>query len=184
MINDIKKVLVTASEIQVICKELGDKITRDYFDQDLVVIGLLKGCNPFMADLIREIRIPSLEVDYMSVSSYHGTMSSSGDVHIKMDLSDSIKDKHILIAEDIIDTGRTIQTVKQLLLHRGAKSVKVVTLLDKPEGREVDAVADYVGTTIPNEFVVGYGLDYDEKYRNLPYVGVLKPEVYKNRGDL
>lgn len=182
MNNDILKVLVSAQEIDSICKRLGEEITRDYAGKDLVVVGLLKGCQPFMSDLIRYINL-NLEVDYLKVSSYEGTRSS-GDVKIAMDLESSIKGKHILIAEDIVDTGITITTVKKLLLHRGAASVKIVTLLDKPEGRVIEFTPHYIGALVPKEFVVGYGLDYNEKYRNLPYVGVLKPHVYEKWGKL
>ena len=177
MKNDILKVLVTEDEIKQICKKLGKQITKDYQGKELVIVGLLKGCNPFMADLIREIDL-FLKVDYLSVSSYQGT-ESTGDVRIRMDLSEPISGKHVLIAEDIVDTGTTITTVKKLLLHRGALSVNIVTLLDKPEGRLMECTPEYIGTVVPNEFVVGYGLDFNEDYRNLPYVGVLKPNTYK-----
>lgn len=178
MNNDILKILVSEKEIDEICQRLGNQITKDYQCKDLVIVGLLKGCQPFMSDLIRYIDL-KLEVDYLAVSSYEGTTRSTGNVRITMDLRSGVKDKHVLIAEDIVDTGNTITTVKNMLLHRGAASVKVVTLLDKPAGRVVEFTPAYIGVTVPNEFVVGYGLDYDEKYRNLRYVGVLKPNVYK-----
>jgi hypoxanthine phosphoribosyltransferase len=177
MNNDILKVLISEQEIKEICARLGAEITKDYQGKDLVVVGLLKGCNPFMADLIRHIEL-KLDVDYLAVSSYQGTQSS-GDIKIRLDLNESIKDRDVLIAEDIVDTGTTLTTVKKLLLHRGARSVKIVTLLDKPEGRIIECDPDYIGTKVPNEFVVGYGLDYNEKYRNLPYIGVLKPAAYQ-----
>lgn len=176
--NDILKVLVSEAEIGEICTRLGAQITKDYQGKDLVIIGLLKGCNPFMSDLIRKIDL-KLAVDYLAVSSYHGK-ESTGDVKIRLDLNESIKGRHILIAEDIVDTGATITTIKKLLLHRGAASVKIVTLLDKPEGRLMECHPEYIGTVVPNEFVVGYGLDFNEKYRNLPYVGVLKPSAYED----
>ena len=135
-----------------------------------------------MADLIRAIDL-KLEVDYLAVSSYQGK-ESTGDVKIRLDLTESVYGKHVLIAEDIVDTGTTIVTVKKLLKYRGAASVKIVTLLDKPEGRLMECHPDYIGTTVPNEFVVGYGLDFNEKYRNLPYVGVLKPQAYEKWGKL
>ncbi len=177
MKNDILEVLVDETKIKSVCQRLGKQIEKDYQNKDLVIIGLLKGCNPFMADLIREIDL-KLEVDYLAVSSYQGT-KSTGDVRIRLDLASSVVDKHILIAEDIVDTGATVTTIKKLLLHRGALSVKIVTLLDKPEGRLMECYPDYVGIEVPKVFVVGYGLDYNEKYRNLPYIGVLKPSVYE-----
>ncbi|NLK12226.1 MAG: hypoxanthine phosphoribosyltransferase [Candidatus Phytoplasma sp.] len=177
MHNDIQKVLVSEKEILEICQRLGDQISKDYQGKKPIFVGLLKGCVPFMSDLAKHISI-HLEMAYMSVSSYHGGITSSGDVNIKLDLDMSIKNRDVIIVEDIVDTGLTLTAIVDLLKHRNAKSVKVVTLLDKPEGRKVPFVADYVGTVIPKEFVVGYGLDYDELYRNLPYVGVLKPEIY------
>lgn len=174
---DIEKVLVTRDEINKIAKDLGKKLEEDYKDKFPLVIGLLKGCVPFMGELVTEMDI-HLEMGFMDVSSYHGGIESSGDVQILKDLGISVQDRHIIIAEDIVDTGRTIKTVMELLLFRGALSVEVVTMLDKPAGRIVDFHPKYVGITIPKEFVVGFGLDYEEKYRNLPYVGVLKPEVY------
>ncbi len=176
MNNDIKKILVSAEEIANKCKELGEKISNDYKDKNLVVIGLLKGCIPFMSDLVKNISIP-LRLDYMSVSSYHGT-TSTGNVRVNKDLDSSIIGCDVLIAEDIVDTGLTLVKVMEMLSVKGANSIKVVTLLDKPAGRLVDLIPDYVGFEIPKEFVVGYGLDYDEYYRNLPFIGVLKEEVY------
>lgn len=175
--NDVEKILVTEDAIYEKCKELGNKITNDYQDKDLLLIGLLKGCNPFMADLARNINLP-LEVAYMVVSSYHGGTESTLEVQIKYDLEIPIRGRNVLIVEDIVDTGNTITTVIDILKHRGANSVEVVTLLDKPEGRQKAFTPKYIGFTIPKEFVIGYGLDYQEKYRNLPYVGVLKPEIY------
>ncbi len=177
MHNDIQSILVSEQEIQDICKTMGRQITEDYRNQNPLLIGLLKGCVPFMADLSREIDL-KFELAYMSVSSYHGGIASSGDVKIKMDLDISVKDRDVLIVEDIVDTANTIVTILELLKHRGARSVKIATLLDKPAGRVREYQPDYVGRVIPKAFVVGYGLDYDEFYRNLPYVGILKPEVY------
>lgn len=176
--NDIKSVLVNEEQIKEICERLGNQITNDYKSKEKpILLGLLKGCVPFLSDLAKHIDLP-IEIDYMDVTSYHGGISSSGDVKIRKDMNTSVQDRDILIAEDIVDTGRTLDTIVKLLVHRGAKSVEVVTLLDKPAGRVIPFEPKYIGVTIPKEFVVGYGLDYDEKYRNLPYVGILKPEIY------
>jgi len=177
MHQDIKKILINQDEIEAKCKELGELVSRDYQGKDLVIIGLLKGCVPFISDLVKHISIP-LKLDYMSVSSYHGGTSSTGHVRVNKDLDASINGCHILIAEDIVDTGMTLKKVMEMLTVKGAKSIKIVTLLDKPEGRVVELIPDYTGFVIPKEFVVGYGLDYEEYYRNLPYIGVLKEEVY------
>ncbi len=175
--KDIKKVLVSEKEIQDICHKLGKEITKDYEDKKPLLIGLLKGCMPFMTELMKNLDL-YLEVELMGVQSYHGGTASSGDVKITRDLDIPVKGRDIIIAEDIVDTAKTISIITKLLKYRGAKSVEVVTLLDKPEGRMVEFQPKYVGVTIPKEFVVGFGLDYDEMYRNLPYVGVLKEEVY------
>ncbi len=177
MHNDIEKILVSEEQIDEIARRLGKQLTEDYKDKFPIVVGLLKGCVPFMGRLITEIDC-HIEIEFMDVSSYHGGIESSGDIQIKKDLSVPVQDRHVIIAEDIVDTGKTIRVVMDLLLYRGAKSVSVVTLLDKPAGRVVNLDPEYIGVTIPKEFVVGYGLDYEEKYRNLPYVGVLKKEVY------
>lgn len=177
MHQNIKKILVNQEAIADKCKELGNIISHDYKDKNLVVIGLLKGCVPFISDLVKHISIP-MRLDYMSVSSYHGGTASTGHVRVNKDLDASINGCDILIAEDIVDTGKTLKKVIEMLTVKGANSVKIVTLLDKPEGRLVKLVPDYVGFVIPKEFVVGYGLDYEEYYRNLPYIGVLKEEVY------
>ncbi len=176
MKNDMKKILADAEEIEKVVSKVANEITNDYKDKKPVLIGLLKGCVMFMSDLSKKLDF-QLELDYMDVSSYHGTQST-GVVSIDRDLKTDIKDRHIIIVEDIVDTGRTLTKIIQLMKERGVKSVKIATLLDKPEGRVVELKADYVGITIPNEFVVGYGLDYNEAYRNLPFVGVLKEEVY------
>lgn len=179
--NSVKKVLVSKKEIAEISERLGKQITEDYKDsENLILLGLLKGCMPFMADLMRHINLPVV-LEYMSVSSYKGGVSSTGDIKIMMDLNTPVKGKDILICEDIVDTGKTLDTVVKLLFHRGAKSVEVVTLLDKPEGRVIPFSPKYVGVEIPKYFVVGYGLDFDERYRNLPYVGVLKEHVYMDK---
>lgn len=177
MHHDIADILVSEKQIDQICETLGQQITKDYKDKQPLLVGLLKGCVPFLSDLSKKIELP-VEIAYMSVSSYHGGISSSGDVKIKMDLDFPLTGRNVLIVEDIVDTGKTLDTIVKLFKHRGASSVKVVTLLDKPEGRVVPFIPDYIGQTIPKAFVVGYGLDYNEFYRNLPYVGILKPEVY------
>lgn len=174
---DIADILVTEEQIHSICVRLGKELTNDYQGKNPLLVGLLKGCMPFMSDLSKHIQL-KVEMAYMSVSSYHGGIASSGDVKIKMDLDISIKGRDVIIVEDIVDTASTIVTIIELFKHRGASSVKTVTLLDKPEGRKRPYEPEYVGTVIPKAFVVGYGLDYEEYYRNLPYVGILKPEVY------
>ena len=178
--NDIEQVLISQDEIKLIAKRLGEEITRDYHDKYPIVLGLLKGCIPFMAELVKHLDF-HLEMDFMNVSSYHGGIESSGDVKIDMDLGTPVKNRHVLITEDIVDSGRTIQSVAELLKYRGAKSVKVVTLMDKPSGRVIEFNPEYIGKTIPKAFVVGYGLDYQEKYRNLPYVGTLKKSIYMTK---
>jgi len=178
MHKDISEILVSQQEIDDICTALGKQLTKDYEGKNPLLVGLLKGCVPFMSDLSKKIDL-KLEQAYMSVSSYHGGISSSGNVNIKMDLDISIQDRDVIIVEDIVDTANTIVTIINLFKHRGAKSVKVATLLDKPAGRTQAYEPEYVGKTIPKAFVVGYGLDFNEYYRNLPYVGILKPEVYE-----
>lgn len=177
MNENVKKVLVSQEQITERAKELAKQISEDYKDKYPIFIALLKGSVPFMAELMKYIDI-DMETEYMDVSSYDGTQST-GEVKIIKDLDRSIKNCDVIIVEDIVDTGRTLKTVKELLYAKGAKSVKIVTLLDKPERRVVDVVVDYVAFTIPNEFVIGFGLDFNQKYRNLPYVGVLKEECYK-----
>ena len=177
--QDIQKVLIEETQINERCKELATQIEADYQKrgQVPVIVGLLKGSVPFMAELIKRFTFPC-EIDFMSVSSYDGT-ESIGDVRIDKDMDLSCKGREVLIVEDIVDTGRTLREVKKLLKRKGAADVKVVSLLDKPERRVVEIEADYIGFRVPDEFVVGYGLDYNQKYRNLPYIGVLKPEVYR-----
>ena len=179
MRDDIQEVLVTEEEIQNKVKELGAELTEKYEGRFPLVIGILKGCLPFMGDLIQKIDT-HLEFDMMDVSSYGHEVVSSGEVKIVKDLNTSVKGRDVLIVEDIIDSGLTLSYIVNLLQYRKANSVKVVTLLDKPEGRSVDIVADKAGFIVPDKFVVGYGLDYIEKYRNLPYIGVLKPEIYQS----
>ena len=175
--QDIKKILISHDEIVAAARELGQKLTEDYQGKNPILVGILKGSVPFMAELIKHIDT-HIELDFMLVSSYHGGTSSSGVINIIKDIDQDIKDRDILFVEDIIDTGKTLKSLKELFEGRQPASVKIATLLDKPEGRLVEIEADYTCFTIPNEFVVGYGLDYDENYRNLPYIGVLKEEVY------
>ena len=175
--NDIKKILISHDEIVAAARELGQKLTEDYQGKNPILVGILKGSVPFMAELIKHIDT-HIELDFMLVSSYHGGTSSTGVINIIKDIDQDIKGRDILFVEDIIDTGKTLKSLKELFEGRQPASVKIATLLDKPEGRLVEIEADYTCFTIPNEFVVGYGLDYDENYRNLPYIGVLKEEVY------
>ena len=175
--QDIKKIMICHDEIVVAARELGQKLTVDYQGKNPILVGILKGSVPFMAELIKHIDT-HIELDFMLVSSYHGGTSSTGVINIIKDMDQDIKGRDILFVEDIIDTGKTLKSLKELFEGRQPASVKIATLLDKPEGRLVEIEADYTCFTIPNEFVVGYGLDYDENYRNLPYIGVLKEEVY------
>lgn len=176
--KDIERVLVTEEELAEAVKRLGEAITRDYQGKEILVVGILRGASLFMADVIRQIDC-YLEIDFMDVSSYGTATESSGEVKIIKDLDTSVEGKHVLIVEDIIDTGRTLQYLINLLKVRKAASIKICSLLDKPSRRIMtDVVVDYVGVKVPNEFVVGYGLDYEQKYRNLPYIGVLKESIY------
>ena len=177
--KDIERILISQEEIQVRCKELGKELTEIYQNTNPLVVGVLKGAVPFMADIVRSIDT-YLDLDFMDVSSYGNATVSSGEVKIVKDLDTNVEGRDLLIVEDIIDSGRTLAYLVDLFKYRKAKSVTIVTLLDKPEGRVVNIEADYVGFNVPNEFVVGYGLDFDEKYRNLPYIGVLKPTVYQS----
>lgn len=177
--QDIKKVLITEAEIVEQSKLLGQKLTKEYQDKNPLLIGILKGSIPFMAELIKHIDT-HIEMDFMVVSSYHGETQSSGTVKIIKDLDTNVAGRDIIIIEDIIDTGRTLKELKELLSLRQAASIRIVTLVDKPEGRVVEIEADDSCFTVPNEFLVGFGLDYNEHYRNLPYIGVLKEEVYSH----
>ncbi len=179
MDNDIEKILFTSEDIKTAVQKLGQKLTEDYQDKKPVVVGILRGAAPFMIDLIRAMDC-YIEIDFMAVSSYGDDTESSGTVKIIKDLDTDVTDRHVLIVEDIIDSGRTAQALRKLFAAKNAASVKICSLLDKPERREVDVQADYVGINTPNEFVVGYGLDFCQQYRNLPYIGVLKPEVYQS----
>ena len=176
--KNIEKVLLTEDQLEQRIRELGAEITRDYQGKELVLAAVLRGSYVFMADLTRAIDLP-LTVDFMAVSSYGAGTVSSGQVEIKKDLSDPIEGKDLLIVEDILDSGNTLYYLMDVLSARHPASIRICTLLDKPERRVKPIKADYSGFVIPDAFVVGYGLDYAEKYRNLPYVGVLKPEVYQ-----
>ena len=175
--NDISRICISEKELDEMVTKVANQINKDFEDKNPLFIGVLKGSVPFMTDLMKKITIPCT-MDYIKVSSYSGT-KSTGNIVIKGDFPNII-DRNVVIIEDILDTGRTLSKVLELMRTEGAASVSLCVLLDKPEGRVVPISADYVGGLVPNEFVVGYGLDYNEKYRNLPYVGVLKEEVYKN----
>lgn len=180
MLNDIEKVLYTKEQLDEIVKNLGAQISRDYEEKNLLLVAILKGSVVFMADLMRAITIPC-KIDFMCISSYGDKTDSSGVVKIVKDLDINLKGYDVLIVEDILDSGTTLNYVKSIMMGRNPDSFKICTLLDKPERRTVDLQADYYGLSIPDEFVVGYGLDYAQKYRNLPFIGVLKREVYENK---
>ena len=179
MERDIEQVLLSEEQIQSRIQELGEILTAEYADKNPIIVGVLKGVVIFYADMIRHIQVPC-QMDFMCVSSYQGT-NSTGRTMISKDLSSDICGRHVLILEDIFDTGNSLEFICNHLMNKNPASLKICTLLDKPERRKpgVKVQCDWVGFTIPNEFVVGYGLDYNEKYRNLPYVGILKPEVYE-----
>ena len=176
MTQDIERILLTRDEIEAKVSEVGRRITEDFRDKDPIFVGVLKGCFIFMADLMRHVDI-KCSMDFMAVSSYSGT-SSTGAVKINKDLSQDIEGRHVIIVEDILDSGVTLSYLKRYLMGRKPASINIVTLLDKPARRKADVFADYSCFEVPDAFVVGYGLDYNEHYRNLPYIGVLKPEVY------
>ncbi|CDM69640.1 hypoxanthine phosphoribosyltransferase [Clostridium bornimense] len=178
MNNDVKEILISEDSIKEKVKELGQRISKDYEGESVFLIGILKGSVPFMADLMREITIP-VTMDFMAVSSYGNGTSSTGVVRILKDLDFEIKDKNIIIVEDIIDSGITLSYLVDYLKNRGPKNIEIAALLTKPERNKVKVDAKYIGYEVPDKFVVGYGLDYAEKYRNLPYIGVLKEEIYK-----
>ncbi|MCM1115282.1 MAG: hypoxanthine phosphoribosyltransferase [Clostridium sp.] len=179
MHEDIKKILVTEEELNRLAHKLGEQITRDYAGKKLLAVAVLKGSIYFFTDLTRYIDLPC-QVDFIQASSYGSSTESSGNIKIIKDISQDLTGFDVLLVEDILDTGRTLKYIHDMLSKRNANSISVVTLLDKPSRRIADITADYVGVDVPNEFVVGYGLDYDQMYRNLPYIGVLKPEVYEN----
>ena len=176
MINDIERVLFSEEEIQAAVAKAGKIISAEYSDRDPIFVGVLKGCFIFMADLMRHVDI-HCSMDFMAVSSYSGT-SSTGAVKINKDLSQDIQDRHIILVEDILDSGVTLNYLKNYLLVRKPASIRIVTLLDKPARRKAKLFADYSCFEVPDAFVVGYGLDYNERYRNLPFIGILKPEIY------
>ncbi|MBP0969241.1 MAG: hypoxanthine phosphoribosyltransferase [Oscillospiraceae bacterium] len=178
MLEDISRILFTEDEIKFRVAELGRQISEDFKGEDIVVIGLLKGCFMFIADLMRAIDT-NVAVDFMVVSSYGSGVVSSGEIKVRKDYTIDIEGKNVLVIDDILDTGRTLAFVKDYLIVKSPKCIKLCTLLDKPERKLSKVTVDYVGFSVPDEFVVGYGLDYDEKYRNLPFIGVLKPEIYK-----
>lgn len=177
MDQDILKVLLSQEDIQRRVQELGDAIYDNFRDKDPMFVGVLNGCFIFMADLVRASQMKS-ELEFISVSSYQNGTRSTGVVQITRDLQRDITGRHIIVVEDILDSGNTLYFLKNYLLTKGAASITIVTLLDKPARREKPIVADYVGFEVPDEFVVGYGLDYAQQYRNMPYIGVLKPEIY------
>lgn len=177
MENDILKVLFTKEQLDRRVSEIAEQINRDYADKEILLVSVLRGSFIFMADLARKITRPC-QIDFMSVSSYGGGTTSSGQVQITRDLSQDISGMHVLVVEDILDSGNTLSYLLRLLEQRHPASIRLCTLLDKPERRVKEVAVHYSGFTIPDAFVVGYGLDYDQKYRNLPYIGILKPEVY------
>jgi len=179
LLNDIQEVLYSEEELQSKVAELGAQLSVEYADKNPLVICVLKGAFIFMSDLVQNITIP-LELDFMAVSSYGSSTKSSGVVKILKDLDVPVEGRHVIIVEDIIDSGLTLSYLIDVLERRNAQSIAVVALFDKPKRRTVDLEPDYKGFTIPDEFVVGYGLDYAEKYRNLPFVGILKPEIYSH----
>lgn len=177
MQNDIKEVLFTAEKLAQRVNELGRQITSDYEGKELLVVGVLKGANVFLGDLIRHIEIP-IEIDFIAAASYGNSTESSGVVRLLKDLDYPIENRHVLLIEDLIDTGLTLHYLAENLKARQPASFQICTLLDKPERRKVAMEVDYKGFDIPDEFIVGYGIDYNQKYRNLPYIATLKPEVY------
>ncbi len=177
MEKDIQYVLCSEAELEAICAKLGKQISEDYKGRNLIIISVLKGAFVFCADIFRKITIPC-EIDFMAISSY-GSGTTSGSIKLIKDLGVDICGLDVLIVEDILDSGRSLKYTIELLKTRNPNSITICTLLDKPERRQAEVYAKYIGKSIPDEFVVGYGLDYNEKYRNLPYIGVLKPEVYE-----
>ena len=179
MKDDVLEVLFSEAQLQERIAALAEAISRDYAGRELVIVSVLRGSVIFTADLVRCVTLP-LSMDFLAVSSYGSGTSSSGQVRILKDLSDNVEGKHIIIVEDILDTGNTLAYLSNMLAAREPASIKICTLLDKPSRRTADIAADYVGFEVPDAFVVGYGLDYDERYRNLPFIGILKPEVYSH----
>ena len=178
MLKDVERILITSEEIGARVRELGQQITNDYAGQDILMIGVLRGAVIFMSDLARAIKRP-IDIDFMAISSYGLSTNSSGVVRILKDLDEVVQGRHILIVEDIIDSGLTLNYLVENLKSRKPASVRICTLLSKPDRRKVDVQVDYNGFIIPDYFVVGYGLDHAGKYRNLPFIGILKPEIYE-----
>ena len=177
MYRAIERILLSEEQIRARIQELGQQLTADYREKNPIFVGILKGVVVFFADMIRAIPI-DCQIDFMAVSSYGGGTESSGKIQVKKDLSADIEGRHVVILEDILDTGLTLRHTVDYLMTKHPASLKICTLLDKPDRRKAEIQADYIGFTVPNLFVVGYGLDFDERYRNLPYIGVLKPEAY------
>lgn len=175
--DDIAETLFTEEDLEAIVARIGAQISKDYEGKNLLMVSVLKGSLMFMADLMRHITIPC-SIDFLSVSSYGSGTSTSGEVRILKDLDRSLEGKDLLVVEDILDSGVTLSFLLKNLSARNPSSIRLCTLLDKPERRRVEVKADYIGASVPDKFIVGYGLDYDEKYRNIPFVGVLKPEIY------
>lgn len=178
MREDIEEILFSEAELEACAARLGTEITKDYEGKSLLVIGILKGSNIFTSDLVRKIDLP-LKMDFMAVSSYGNATESTGVVKILKDLDHGIEGRHVLIVEDIVDSGLTLKYLKDVLMTRNPASVKICTLLDKPARRKENITPDYIGFEVPDEFIVGYGIDYADQYRNLPYVGILKRSVYE-----
>ena len=178
MKEDLESILLTQEQIHDRIAAMGEEISRDYAGKEPLIVGVLKGCFVFMADLMRAVTVPC-SIDFMAVSSYGNATSTSGAVEINKDLSQDIQGRHVLIVEDILDSGVTLNYLTGYLKNRGPASIAIATLLDKPSRRKADVRAKYVGFEVPDAFVVGYGLDYAEKYRNLPFIGILKPEIYE-----
>ncbi|MCI9576489.1 MAG: hypoxanthine phosphoribosyltransferase [Clostridiales bacterium] len=177
MMQEIQQIVFTKEELETIVADLGHRISQDYQDKNLLLVGILRGAVVVMADLMRVLTIPC-QIDFMEVSSYGNCAESSGKVVIRKDLPQSLEGYDVLIVEDILDSGTTLRYIRELLQTRGAASVKLCVLLDKPQSHRVEIGADYVGANAPDGFLVGYGLDYAQQYRNLPFIGILKPEVY------
>ena len=179
--RDIESILISEEELSAAVEKLADKINADYNGEEVLLVIILKGSLVFASDLMKRLTMP-LKIDFMQASSYGAATVSNGFINIKKDLATDIKGKNVLIVEDIIDSGNTLHMLKELLLGRSPKSVRICTILDKPDRRTTPVEVEYSGITIPDEFVVGYGLDFDENYRNLPYVGILKKSVYEKKG--
>lgn len=179
MMQDIERILVSEEEIHARVKEVGAQLSADYAGKKPIFVGVLKGVVPFFAEMMRAVQIPC-QMDFMSVTSFEGGTESTGKLTFRKDIDHNIEGRHVVILEDILDSGSTLKYIKELFLKRNPASVKICTLLDKPSGRKVEIEPDYACFTIPGAFVVGFGLDYEDYYRNLPFVGVLKPSVYSD----